>query len=408
MFTAYEAAMIQAIFDYSRIPLWNFDSTINLIETFTCDMKEEVKQELIIHVTRIMRECKNPEFDILCYENEIYFIFSYKHQANLNYLVAGPMLLTGIYHITEIKSLSFASSLSSKDLFALVENLPVVTLNSFSSCLNILMLLLNRPALSLHEISNLKFSYLQGSFYSTLLADLFDRPKEDREHTPYNQELALLHCVKEGDISKLESLYHVLPRIKYGRMSNYTNPIRQLFYGSIANTTLVTRYAIEGGLDEETAFTLSDLYIKKMEGCNTLYELNLLNEKMALDFTKRVAKVKELQQASYSKAIAVCIDYIVGNIQNKISLDDLASHTNLTPKYLSALFRKETGQTIRSFILDAKMEKAKNLLAYSQFTYSEISQYLSFYSQSHFISMFKRQIGMTPKEFRDKNYKTSW
>ena len=54
-----------------------------------------------------------------------------------------------------------------------------------------------------------------------------------------------------------------------------------LFYASIANTTLVTRYAIEGGLNEETAFSLSDVYIRKMEQCTDVDALMKLNEQMA-------------------------------------------------------------------------------------------------------------------------------
>lgn len=46
-------------------------------------------------------------------------------------------------------------------------------------------------------------------------------------------------------------------------MTSSNSKLKLLFYASIANTTLVTRYAIEGGLNEETAFSLSDVYIRK-------------------------------------------------------------------------------------------------------------------------------------------------
>jgi len=45
----------------------------------------------------------------------------------------------------------------------------------------------------------------------------------------------------------------------------------------LSDTTLITRYAIEGSLEEEVAFTLSDVYIKQMENCQTSNELNILN-----------------------------------------------------------------------------------------------------------------------------------
>lgn len=74
--------------------------------------------------------------------------------------------------------------------------------------------------------------------------------------------------------------------------------IKITFYASIANTTLVTRYAIEGGLNEETAFSLSDVYIRKMEQCTDVDALMKLNEQMAIEFTLRVAEAKRRQKTT--------------------------------------------------------------------------------------------------------------
>lgn len=145
-----------------------------------------------------------------------------------------------------------------------------------------------------------------------------------------------------------------------------------------------------------------------MEHCKTLYELNILNEKMAMDFTERVAEAKASKKSAYIKPISTCIDYILKNIHEKITLNTLAEEVDLTPKYLSYLFRKETGQTLSSFIEDIRINRAKNLLVYSQYSYSHISHYLSFYSQSYFISIFKKKVGMTPKKYRERYSQTNW
>lgn len=144
-----------------------------------------------------------------------------------------------------MKSLSFASSMDSNELEALVEMLPVVSLNSFSSSLRIIMLLLKKYAPTLDEIGSYKLSSLQGTLNRTFIHELFENIEDIRMHTPYSHELAVLNCVKEGNAAKLESTYRTLPEIKYGNMSNSSNPLKQLFYGSIANTTLITRFAKE-------------------------------------------------------------------------------------------------------------------------------------------------------------------
>jgi AraC-like DNA-binding protein len=129
---------------------------------------------------------------------------------------------------------------------------------------------------------------------------------------------------------------------------------------------------------------------------------------MAVDFTEQVAKVKTSNQTKYTEPKAKCIDYIFLNIHEKITLNTLAKEVNLTSKYLSFLFHKETKQTLSSFIEDRKINEAKNLLIYSQYSYSQISNDLSFNSHSYFISVFKKKVGMTPKDYRLRYSKSSW
>lgn len=394
-----EKSIVQALYEYNRIPLWIFDKNLKLIDYFFSDVYNDLTKILTAHIKNLILKISNPDLDILCFENELYYIFSFKRDNETYYILGGPMLFSGFYHITQMKSLSFAHNMSSNEIKLLVDILPIISFSDFCSCLRIMMLMLKNNALSLTEISNYKFSNLEGSLNRTFIHELFDNMEDYRDHTPYSHELAVLNCVKEGNLAQLESTYKTLPQTKYGNMSD--NPLRQLFYGCIANTTLITRYAIEGGLEEETAFTLSDVYIKQMENCKTLYELNLLNEKMAIDFTTRVAEAKVSKQPKYIKPISKCIDYILRNINKKITLNDLAHEVDLTPKYLSYLFKKETGQTLSYFIEEKRICEAKNLLAYSQYSFSHISHHLAFSSQSYFISIFKKHTGITPKEYRE-------
>ena len=401
MLSPFESAMLEAIYNNNRIPLWIFDSERNLINCFVSGVSADHKELLASYMGSLLCQAKRPEFDIMCYEKELYCVFAVKRHQETFYLFGGPVLLSNFYHVLEMRTLSFAGKLSAKELESIVDHLPVVSLTSFRSSLRILMLLLNGQAPSMGEISSVPFSNLQVD--GTFLHELSENLEDLRFHTPYRHELAVLNCVKEGNVKKLEFIYRTLPQIKYGNMSNHHNPLKQLFYGSIANTTLITRYAIEGGLGEEIAFTLSDVYIKQMEQCRTLYELDRLNEKMAVDFTERVAKLQTAKPSEYTKVIAKCVDFICKNIHSKITLEMLAREIHLTPKYISSLFRAETGQTITSFITEQKIETAKNLLIYSRDSYADISNALSYYSQSHFISTFKRTVGMTPKEYRRKH-----
>ena len=80
----------------------------------------------------------------------------------------------------------------------------------------------------------------------------------------------------------------------------------------------------------------------------------------------------------------------------------------LHTSHLSRLFNQNPGLSISDYIRKKKIEKAQNLLRFSDFTYVEIANYLSFSSQSHFIQTFEHYVGMTPKQYRSSKYKSTW
>ena len=75
---------------------------------------------------------------------------------------------------------------------------------------------------------------------------------------------------------------------------------------------------------------------------------------------------------------------------------------------LNPILVKETRQTLTVFIHKVLIEKAQNLLAYSDYSLGEISTYLNFSSQSYFISIFKRYTGITPGQYRKMHRQISW
>lgn len=242
---------------------------------------------------------------------------------------------------------------------------------------------------------------------SSLASELHKNEEAGMLHTPYAQEKILLECVSRGDVEGLEQTYRSMPEPVYGKMTSSGSLLKLFFYIGISNTTLVTRYAIEGGLDEETAFSLSDVYIRLMEMCTSVEELNELNEQMAGDFTARVKRAKE-KEKPYSLAVSRTIEHIYHGRNRNMNLKKLATMVNLTPKYLSALFKKETGENLVNYIQKVRISESMNLLKYSDYSLSEISNYLNFTSQSYFTSVFRKYTGMTPRKYREINKQINW
>lgn len=161
---------------------------------------------------------------------------------------------------------------------------------------------------------------------------------------------------------------------------------------------MATRSAIEGGLHPETAYTLSDLYIQKIESTKHAVTLNDLIKNALIDFAERVA---HSQQQSYTQVISACQQYIFRHVYDRISLEKLAQQVAMNPSYLSTRFNQEVGVSISTYIQQAKINEAKYLLTFTHYTISKIGSLLCFNDQSYFTKVFKTFEHTTPKQYKN-------
>lgn len=189
-----------------------------------------------------------------------------------------------------------------------------------------------------------------------------------------------------------------------GKLSE--NPIQNIRYHFVVSTAMIVRYCVHAGMEQEKAYSLSDFYILQMDKAQTIKEISELHDSMCIELCTLMAKSRGKQ--ILSKPIVLCIDYIYGHIHYRITIQELADYLNLSESYLSKLFHKEMGVTLSQYILDLKIEKAKNLLQYSDYNIVDIANYLSFSSQSHFIQVFQKKVGLTPHKYRMMNFRSHW
>ena len=216
---------------------------------------------------------------------------------------------------------------------------------------------------------------------------------------PYVPEFDFYYAVKNGDIVKVSQLCSVDFAKKDGLGKLCEDKLQNLKYHFAITAAMLARYCIESGMEHETAYSLSDLYIQSCDRCTNENELSGLHRNMSMDYAKRMADLRK--NKVYSKQIVLCVNYIYSHLHKKISVEELSEHTGLSQSYLSRLFRKETGESITEYIIKRKIGAAKNMLKYSDYSLSEISATLAFSCQSYFTKIFKSLEGVTPKKYRD-------
>ena len=218
-------------------------------------------------------------------------------------------------------------------------------------------------------------------------------------HSEYTEDMKQYEMMKAGDPGAVEESHRMMAE---NDVKLADDPVTNMKYLFICNATLMTRFAIEGGLDSETAYNASDLYIYNTKKCVTAEEVLSLHREMVTYFTRCMQNLKKENVISIH--ISKCLDYIDQHLHEKILLTDLAGYTGLNLNYLSVLFKKETGMSVSGYILNRRLQVAENMLRYSEYSCAEISSFLAFHSQSHFIKAFRRKNGITPKKFRDLEY----
>lgn len=227
------------------------------------------------------------------------------------------------------------------------------------------------------------------------------RETSDRHHT-HTEDMYQYDLLRLGDPRAVEEGVRMFSSSLPGHISE--DPLRNYKYLFVASVTLASRSAIAGGMDAERAYNISDLYILKMDTLQSVDEVKALHADMFAFYTREMAAMDKVQV--YSKPVVLCIDYIYEHLHETIRTGDLAARTGLNRSYLSTLFKKETGQPVSAYILSKRMEAAQNMLRFSDYSYAEIAATLAFSSQSHFIRVFRSQTGYTPKEFRNRFFRT--
>lgn len=236
-----------------------------------------------------------------------------------------------------------------------------------------------------------------------LLVQQFVDNELGKVHPTYDEELAFYNMVSDGDVEGLLKKidYEKVDAENRGTLSK--DRIKNLRYHIIVTIVMISRHCIEKGMDEGESYALSDSYIRKLDVANNETDLLKLHKESIFDYAKRMKALqkKEINSIHCIKAM----DYIRNHLYEKISLKDIADHVKLERTYFSKHFKKEMQVNIREYILKQKLNAAKNMLLYSEYSIAEIAEYLAFSSSSYMGKLFCQEFGHTPMEYRSKHYR---
>ena len=103
-----------------------------------------------------------------------------------------------------------------------------------------------------------------------------------------------------------------------------------------------------------------------------------------------------------SAPILEAMRYIRHHFTEDVSLADVAKHIDMSPSWLSKHFNQECHMSVPAYLLDVRMEHAKELLIQSKMLVFEVDNAVGFENPRYFVSVFKKAVGVTPTDFRNQ------
>ena len=223
----------------------------------------------------------------------------------------------------------------------------------------------------------------------------FEQRESGIVHTSYAEEETFYSLIERGDTESIRQALqnYISATVVVGHLSD--NATRQMQYWAVCCITLGIRRAIRGGLDEMTAFNLSDQYIMQIDRLSSAEEILAYLEKIVVELTQLV---HERSVSRYPAQIRQCLHYIEQHLHESIGIGDLAGIAHFSTDYFRKYFKKYVGVTPGQYIMEQKLRYAREMLE-KGFDQRTIAYYLGFCSQTYFITCFKKAYGLTPHQY---------
>jgi Response regulator containing CheY-like receiver domain and AraC-type DNA-binding domain len=245
----------------------------------------------------------------------------------------------------------------------------------------------------LHDIVNLNAWALTLGNDTTIYPELTACAKHEGDKKIERFDIKALSALKNEDIDELSKIGHeFLSYLKSNRFPpeqikrNCTSfAFTILMFYKETNTTVYEKMQSDGLLD-------------RIKNSCTGKELN-----DCLDELINAYKLApQIQQKVNSILVKKIIHRIADSYINKVSLEDIAAHMNVSPEYLSHLFTKEVGISFSEYLKNYRINVAKRLMSTSAYKIYEIGEKIGYKDPKYFCKVFKEVTGYSPKEYMSK------
>jgi two-component system response regulator YesN len=140
---------------------------------------------------------------------------------------------------------------------------------------------------------------------------------------------------------------------------------------------------------------------KNLKGsCQHCYTITQLKNLLKTELGGYLEMSREAIEAESAKPVRQARQYINEHYSEKIVLEDIADIVSLNPVYFSVLFKKETGTNFSAYLVNVRLEKAKEMLSSTNETIAAVGESVGYKDSRYFSQIFTKTVGVKPVLYR--------
>ena len=214
----------------------------------------------------------------------------------------------------------------------------------------------------------------------------------------YEYENELMDAVSQGNIQKAEMMISGFSGASFEH--RVPDRLRNLKNYCIVTNTLMRKAAERGGVHPVHLDQVSSDFARRIEGLRTTEDATEFVGTMLRAYCRLV---KRHSMRNVSPLVQKAMVVIENDLTGDLSLSTVAKLSNVSPGYLSGLFKKETNQTFTAYVNSRRIHRAKHLLCTTNLQIQTIAQHCGILDFHYFCRVFKTAVGVTPTEYRAKH-----
>lgn len=225
------------------------------------------------------------------------------------------------------------------------------------------------------------------------ISDIQD--EESRREYPLKEKHAFLAAIRIGDQQKaIEQLHQLMSRLHYG--SKTENLLKVRIYELLGT---MVEAAIDGGGDVDDLLKLS----KKLFAESMLIRGQVQTEEWLKSRTEEIIGIVSHSHSSRSQNIILkAKTYIEKHYAEAISVKDVAEEVCISESYFKSVFKKISGYSYSEYLTNIRIDHAKKLLDTTDKSITEIALDVGYQTPNSFSSLFKRETGKTPTQYKNR------